>query len=150
MAKQFEDEVWSSDRWGNEERCFKEITRFLCKSTDLNAFNDFDANNKTISLFTFTIPYLVPVKDEKDIYERKFYYYTTYAPIRVRGKDDKEIANSLLNSAFFCLYQGLTDPEDKLTEFTDSTDTTFKDVRKYIPSVLINAVKKATKRKNLN
>lgn len=149
IAKQFENDTWASERWGSEEKCFKEITRFLHKTGDFNAFNDFD-NEKTTALFTFYIPYLEAVKDEKDVYERKMYIYTTFAPIKVRGRDDKEIANSLLNSAFFRLYQALTSPEDELVEYTASTDTTFKDIRQYIPSVLINAVKKATKRKDLN
>jgi hypothetical protein len=146
MATQFKEDILSSDRWDDEEKCFKEITKFLYKTGNID--NE-DINNKTTAIFTFTIPYLEPVKDEKNICEHKLYLYTTSAVCKTRGKDDKETATHLLNSAFFRLYKGLTDPDDELIEFTDSNNTTFKDIRKFIPSELIDAVKKATKRGDL-
>ena len=150
MAKSFENESWAYERFGDAEKCLKYITRFLYKSGDFNAFGGGDdISNKTTAIFTFSVPYLEPVKDEKDVYELKMYYYTTFAPCKTRGKDDKDIATYLLNTAFFRLYRGLTDPEDKFTEFTDSKNTSFKDVRQFIPSELINAIKAATKRKDL-
>lgn len=152
MAKSFENESWAYERFGDMDKCLKFITRFLYKSGDFNAFGGGeDISNRTTATFSFSIPYLEPMKDEdeKDLYERKTYYYTTYAPCKTHGKDDKDIATHLLNTAFFRLYKGLTDPEDKFTEFTDSKDTSFKDVRPFIPSELINAVKAATKRNDL-
>jgi hypothetical protein len=149
LAKQFKDATWASECWGDEEKCFKQITKYLYKTHDLNAFGNENKPAAT-ALFTFTIPYLQLVDGEKDVYERKCYFYTTATSCKTRGRDDKEIATNLLNAAFYRLYKGLTDPEDKLIEFTDDTSTTFKDIRKFIPSELINVVKSATKRKDLN
>lgn len=149
IAKQFENEVFASEIWGSEEKCFKQLTKYLYKTGDLDAFGNGDNANKTLAIFTFSIPYLEPVEDEKDVYELKMYFYTTSAACKTRGKDDKETATHLLNTAFYRLYKGLTDPEDKVVEFTDSTHTTFKDIRKLIPTELINAVKAATKRSDL-
>ena len=150
ITKMAIEDNWSSDMFKNEGECLKYITRFLYKTGDFNAFGGGDdISNKTTAIFTFSVPYLEPVKDEKGVYERKTYYYTTYAPCKTRGRDDKDIATHLLNTAFFRLYKGLTDPEDKFTEFTDSKNTSFKDVIQFIPSELINAIKAATKRKDL-
>jgi hypothetical protein len=148
IAKLFDKDIYHSEIWGDEEKCFKQLTKYLYKTKDMNAFDNEDTR-KTPAIFTFSIPYLVPVEGEKDLYNLETYYYKTSAVCRTNGRDDKEIATELLNMAFFRLYKGLTDPEDKLTEYTDSTDTTFKDIRKFIPSELISAVKDATKRKNL-
>jgi hypothetical protein len=149
MAEHFKDADYMSEHWGDENYCYKELTKYLYKMSDIADGKVEDISNKTTAIFTFSIPYLEAVKDEKDIYERKMYYYTTSTICKVRGKDDKEIATHLLDTAFYRLYRGLTAPEDKLIEFTDSTDTTFKDIRKLIPSELIDAVKKATKRSDL-
>lgn len=149
LAKQFENDTYVSDMWGSEDKCFKQLTKYLYKTGDLDAFGNAD-KDATTAIFTFTIPYLEPVKDEKDLYELKLYLYTTSASCKTRGKDDKDTAIHLLNTAFYRLYKGLTDPEEKLSEFTDSTHTTFKDIRKLIPSELVNAVKVATKRGDLN
>ena len=146
MAKKFKDDIYMSDRWRDENECYKEITKFLYKTGNIG---DDDISNKTTAIFTFRIPYLEAVKDEKDVYEKKMYYYTTSAVCKTRGKDDKETAVHLLNTAFYRLYKGLTAPDDKLVEFTDSPDTTIKDIRKLIPSELIDVVKKATKRSDL-
>lgn len=148
IAKLFDEDVYHSEIWGDEEKCFKQLTKYLYKTKDMDAFDNKDTRKAT-AIFTFTIPYLVPVEGEKDLYDLETYYYTTAAVCRTHGRDDKEIATELLNMAFFRLYKGLTDPEDKLTEYTDSTDTTFKDIRKFIPSELVNVVKESTKRKNL-
>jgi hypothetical protein len=150
IAKQFENSEYESERkyWGTEENCFKHLTKYLYKTGDLNAFGN-EGKDSTTAIFTFGIPYLEPQEGEKDLYDLKKYYYTTSAVCKTAGKDDKETAIHLLNTAFYRLYKGLTDPEDKLREFTDSTKTTFKDIRKLIPAELINAVKAATKRKDL-
>lgn len=149
LAKQFENDTYVSDMWGDEDKCFKQLTKYLYKTGDLDAFGNAD-KDATTAIFTFTIPYLEPVQDEKDLYELKLYLYTTSASCKTHGKDDKDTAIHLLNTAFYRLYKGLTDPEEKLSEFTDSTHTTFKDIRKLIPSELVNAVKVATKRGDLN
>jgi hypothetical protein len=139
----------SKSPWGDEDRIYKQLTKFLYKSDDLNA--DKDYLNKEIAMFTFTIPYLVPVKDENDVYELKTYYFKTGEWIKTHGKDDKEIATNILNKAFYRLYKGLTDPDDKIDEFKESSDDiSIKDIRKYVPSELINVIKKATKRGDLN
>ena len=148
MAKLFDKDVYHSEIWGDEEKCFKRLTKYLYKTKNMDAFDNEDTR-KTTAIFTFSIPYLVAVEGEKDLYDLETYYYTTAAACRTHGRDDKEIATELLNAAFFRLYKGLTDPEDKFTEYTDSNDTTFKDIRKFIPSELVNAVKEATKRKDL-
>lgn len=148
LAKLFEKDAIHSEIWGDEEKCFKQLTKYLYKTNDMDAFDNEDTRKAT-AIFTFTIPYLVPVEGEKDLYNLETYFYTTAAVCRTHGRDDKEIATELLNMAFFRLYRGLTDPEDKFTEYTVSKDITFKDIRKYIPSALVDAVKKATKRKNL-
>jgi hypothetical protein len=147
MAKRFKDNTYASDRWSDPNECYKEITKYLYKMSDIA--DGKDISNKTTAIFTFRIPYLEAVKDEKDVYEKKMYYYTTSAVCKTRGKDDKETAVHLLNTAFYRLYKGLTAPDDRLVEFTDSPDTTIKDIRKLIPSELIDAVKKATKRSDL-
>jgi hypothetical protein len=152
IAKQFEKEVFASEYWGSEEKCFKHLTKYLYKTGDLDVFDNADTDTeKSFAIFTFTIPYLEPMEDEdeKDLYELKMYYYTTRASCKTYGKDDKETAIHLLNTAFYRLYKGLTDPDDKVVEYTDSTDTTFKDIRKFIPTELIDVVKKATKRGDL-
>ena len=148
IAKLFDKDVYHSEIWGDEEKCFKQLTKYLYKTKNMDAFDNEDTR-KTTAIFTFSIPYLVAVEGEKDLYNLETYYYTTAAACRTHGRDDKEIATELLNAAFFRLYKGLTDPEDKFTEYTDSTDTTFKDIRKFIPSELVNVVKEATKRKDL-
>lgn len=148
IAKLFDKDIYHSEIWGDEEKCFKQLTKYLYKTNNMDAFDNEDTR-KTTAIFTFNIPYLVAVEGEKDLYNLETYYYTTSAACRTHGRDDKEIATELLNAAFFRLYKGLTDPEDKFTEYTDSTDTTFKDIRKFIPSELINVVKDATKRKDL-
>lgn len=148
MAKQFREGIYRSEMFSDEEKCFKHITRYLYKTGDMNAFGN-EGKLAATALFTFNIPYLEPVDGEKDVYEQKMYYYTTSTSCKTKGQDDKEIATHLLNTAFYRLYRGLTDPEDKFVEFTDDTRTTFKDIRKYIPSELINVVKSATKRKDL-
>lgn len=150
LAKYFENDTVASEMWGSEEKCFKQITKYLYKTGDLDAFGNADTDTeKSFAIFTFTIPYLEPVEDEKDLYELKLYFYTTRAAVKTFGKDDKETAIKLLNTAFYSLYKGLTKPEDEVVEFTDSTHTTFKDIRKLIPSELIDVVKKATKRGDL-
>ena len=133
----------------DEKSLVKHLTRHLRKSGDEWKEGD---ENKTVAVFNFTIPYLKPIedKDEKDLYELEYYFYTTSAIRSLKDKNDKEIATYLLNSAFYQLYKAITeDPEHDIIEYNTSKSSV-KDIRKYIPSELINVVKKATKRKDLN
>jgi hypothetical protein len=149
-AKRLAKSIHSIDH--DEKSWVKHLTRHLRKSSDEWKTGD---ENKTVAVFNFTIPYLIPIedKDEKDLYKLEFYHYTTSA-IRslkvIKDKNDKEIATDLLNSAFYQLYKAITeDPKhDTIIEY-NTAGSSVKDIRKYIPSELINVVKKATKRKDL-
>lgn len=148
LVDAFKNDIIKSDVWNNEDTAYKYITRFLYKSSDTNlTFKDI--KNKETAIFIFTIPYLKPVEGEKDLFELETYLYRTSSMCHTRGRDDKQIANTLLNNAFYRLYKGLTDPDDEIDEFLDVySSKSLKDIRQYIPSEVINLVKKYAKKSN--